>query len=865
MRDVSICLKEFEKFYHFLMKDAPEGYVPWFFPLEKNGKDPCSDAILDINPNSKGSWHHDSARLTKEQCIEHIKQGFNIGISARRGDALIIGDIDNLDYFNQLPKETLIDISRKRVGWHFFGWDKDGSAKLNIPTGNGEMRSNNEYVVACGSYVPFDLEHKKDKKAFDELPAEAINDPLLGYYSVKEAVPLRPLTFDDLPEFFKDKFSKNVEADNKIRFKEENKSFKEFVGEGKYSELLKLTISDIIEVLPDKRRVGHPLHDSTTDANFSFSKDGKLCHCWRDLVSLNAIQFLCVKAKYVSCGDAGTPHKVEGRKEIGREFSKIKGDKKALEVAYQEALKLGLIKEWKFKEKKPKGEKEPTEEKEFLIWVDKFNSYIVDIEAVADYFDKQYHFLTVEGKTKDTLYLYNGKTWEQGAKSFIKSECEKILGKYAKINPVSEIVAKLERRNHISQEEFDLVDVNILPLENGIWDINKKELLEHNPKYYFKTIIPINHNPKAECKKWEKFLEEALYPEDIKVLQEWFGFNLYRLYLIKKALILLGGTDTGKTVTLETLIAFIGDLNKTGLSLQKISSGNDFAKLSLKDKYSNVYDDLSSKDLSDGGNFKIATGGGTISAEEKFGDYKQFKNFAKHTFGTNKIPPVVDSDDMAYYSRWIILRLDNPPEKKDLFLKQKLAGEKEGVLLWALEGLYRLLENGEFSYNKSPEEVKIIMEMSGDPLIQFGSDCLIKSDKRISKEQMYELYTFWANEQKKPLLSKEQLGRRLNQKVTYIVPKNDTKERFWDNVSINNLWVGKLQSNKKSNKDTKLDTFDSSKNNTSKCPEVYSPLDMYVLKPSKPSQEQKELNDTSDTNSKEDIDFSNLDQEDSDE
>ena len=45
----------------------------------------------------------------------------------------------------------------------------------------------------------------------------------------------------------------------------------------------------------------------------------------------------------------------------------------------------------------------------------------------------------------------------------------------------------------------------------------------------------------------------------------------------------------------------------------------------------------------------------------------------------------------------------------DLFLKEKLAQEKEGILSWALEGLYRLLEQGEFSYNKSPEEVKKIM------------------------------------------------------------------------------------------------------------------------------------------------------------
>jgi len=35
---------------------------------------------------------------------------------------------------------------------------------------------------------------------------------------------------------------------------------------------------------------------------------GSICHCWRHLVSLNAVQYLCVSAGYMSCGDAGIPH-----------------------------------------------------------------------------------------------------------------------------------------------------------------------------------------------------------------------------------------------------------------------------------------------------------------------------------------------------------------------------------------------------------------------------------------------------------------------------------------------------------------------------------------------------------------------------
>jgi len=330
-------IKQFEKFYYFLMKEAPKDYIPWFFPCEPNGKDPCSDAIKKIDPSSYGSWHHEKARLNKEQVIEHIKQSYNIGISARKDDPLIIGDVDNPKYMNQTPKNTLTTRSRKRVVGHFFGWDKDGSAKINITTDDGEIRSDNQYVIAPGSYVPFNLKDKKDKKAYDELPDIAKKDELINYYTIDECLVPKEMTYNDFPQFFKDYDLEDIEEEAIIKNKNEKK---EFSGEGKYSQLFNLKVADIIGLIPANKRVGHPLHESDTDANFSLSKDGSLGHCWRHLVSLNAWQYLCVKAKYNPCGKCGTPHK-------GRGISKIAGDKKAYEVAYNEAVKLGLIEEYK--------------------------------------------------------------------------------------------------------------------------------------------------------------------------------------------------------------------------------------------------------------------------------------------------------------------------------------------------------------------------------------------------------------------------------------------------------------------------------------------------------------------------------------
>lgn len=74
-------------------------------------------------------------------------------------------------------------------------------------------------------------------------------------------------------QFYRDKQDKDVQANISYKQKEEHKEFK---GEGKYSELFKLKVSDIIGLFPEKQRFGHPLHASDTDSNFSLSKDGCL-------------------------------------------------------------------------------------------------------------------------------------------------------------------------------------------------------------------------------------------------------------------------------------------------------------------------------------------------------------------------------------------------------------------------------------------------------------------------------------------------------------------------------------------------------------------------------------------------------------
>ena len=116
-------------------------------------------------------------------------------------------------------------------------------------------------------------------------------------------------------------------------------------------------------------------------------------------------------------------------------------------------------------------------------------------------------------------------------------------------------------------------------ISSYVWyknNLKKEKFSPHSPRYNFRTSIPINYNKKADCPKIKKFFQDILYEDDFLLIQEWFGYVLYNKYFEKKAVILFGDTNTGKTITLDLISTFIGEANTTSLSLQNISHGKSF-------------------------------------------------------------------------------------------------------------------------------------------------------------------------------------------------------------------------------------------------------------------------------------------------
>jgi hypothetical protein len=312
---------DFVLWYDALMQSAPEGYLPWLFPVKANGKDPdalaiskrataqkspCCNAewirtkrfqfyktICGNCGQGKGSWKAPWARLWKPEAIQRLKQGDNIGIAARANDPLVIIDRDSLEA--EAPKkQTLTNKSRKRNGFHYFFFTTDPRCKTLFATESlGEIRSSEAYVVCAGSYCEMNMEE------IEKLPEQ--EKPMAGKYSCEIPLPPTTIIWEEMPKHFIDAFNKCEEIKKK-----EDSIKKDFIAKqrGKQSALYNIRMGDL--VVNHQPRFPHPIHGSKeTGANFSLSDDGAVCTCWRHNRSLNAIHFLAVKSGKFNCDTVG--------------------------------------------------------------------------------------------------------------------------------------------------------------------------------------------------------------------------------------------------------------------------------------------------------------------------------------------------------------------------------------------------------------------------------------------------------------------------------------------------------------------------------------------------------------------------------
>lgn len=125
----------------------------------------------------------------------------------------------------------------------------------------------------------------------------------------------------------------------------------------------------------------------------------------------------------------------------------------------------------------------------------------------------------------------------------------------------------------------------IVACANGLLDVSTRTLLKHCPAYFNQTAVPFAYDPRAdEPTRWMDFLDTLWKDEgdQIKALQEWFGYIISGRLDLHKILLLVGPTRGGKGAIARVLGALVGRSNVAGPTLSSLNG--DFGLAPLIDK-----------------------------------------------------------------------------------------------------------------------------------------------------------------------------------------------------------------------------------------------------------------------------------------
>ena len=271
-------------------------------------------------------------------------------------------------------------------------------------------------------------------------------------------------------------------------------------------------------------------------------------------------------------------------------------------------------------------------------------------------------------------------------------------------------------------------------------------------KTFCRNRLPVCYDPVAlPPLRWLQFLSELLNEEDISTLQEFMGYCLLPTTKAQKMLMIIGKGGEGKSRIGVVMRVLFGESMVNG-NLTKVET-NRFARADLEHVLVMVDDDMKLEALPQTNYIKtIITAELPLDLERKSRQSYQGELYCRFLgFGNGSLKALYDRSD-GFCRRQIILtaRLRDRERIDDPYLSEKLIAEKEGIFLWCLEGLRRLIaQNYAFTISDLARENMREAVSDGNNAVEFmASEGYIerKADEEISSRQLYSIYEQWCTD-----------------------------------------------------------------------------------------------------------------------
>jgi putative DNA primase/helicase len=351
--------------------------------------------------------------------------------------------------------------------------------------------------------------------------------------------------------------------------------------------------------------------------------------------------------------------------------------------------------------------------------------------------------------TSKKIRRYQGGIWQELPWDEIKQELFAIMAE-------AEVDENLHFTSYKLESVFDLIKIkifdkkdmdtytNLIPLRNGVYDLDAMKFLPHDPSYRFTYCLDFDYDKKADCPNYKKMLSRI--PKWRKTLKKFAGYCLTIEAKYETAIWLYGPPGCGKSALLRGLEFLLGPLAGE-LSLHDIQV-NRFYLQKIRGKRYAISTEIPDHCIMDADTLIKLISSETLPMEGKYENPFSDISYAKIAWASNELPRIRNYTNNGLSRRMIFMDISPlPEEERDVDLLSKLKNERSGIFNFALEGLKILREeNGfreDFKLSRSIKDLNLQL----DPFsVFFEERCNVMAGKREQSSNLYNAYLDFCSE-----------------------------------------------------------------------------------------------------------------------
>lgn len=386
---------------------------------------------------------------------------------------------------------------------------------------------------------------------------------------------------------------------------------------------------------------------------------------------------------------------------------------------------------------------------------------------------------------RDVWFVYDGCVWQEDKNSLAVAELAKALADrlYAFALQIKDEdtrsryikrIQKLQLRKNRKTMIEDAKSVYPLRMRsfdnnkylfncaNGTLDLATMQFHKHDPRDRITKMSPVNYDPKADCARWDRFIDEVMQGKKgvSRYLQKAIGYSLTGDNSLECLFIMYGPTTrNGKTTTIETILKVMGEYGRAAkpdmlatsyFRGQSNAASDDVARLAGS-RFIGI-SEMEQKLTINASLTKQLTGGGSITARYLYESPFEFVLQGKIFIDTNHLPNVTDQT-LFESGRIKIIPFNRHFEdhEQDKTLKTTLAEPENlsGILNWCIEG-YRLFRKEGLEEPDDVKEATAQYKLDSDRYAQFIESWLERgkyedgAPYETPMKAAYRVYSGWA-------------------------------------------------------------------------------------------------------------------------